>query len=30
MDFDDGGIQAHRLDANAHDLLALQLFEDLI
>src|ERR1035437_7329830 len=30
MNFDDGGIQAHRLDANAHDLLALQLFEDLI
>jgi hypothetical protein len=30
MDFDGGGIQAHGLDANAHDLLALQLFEDLI
>jgi len=30
MDFDGGGIQAHGLDADAHDLLALQLLEDLI
>ena len=30
MDFDGGRIQAHGLDADAHDLLALQLLEDLI
>ncbi len=30
MDFDGGGIQAHGFDADAHDLLALQLLEDLI
>src|ERR1035438_7908471 len=30
MDFDGGRIQAHGLDANAHDLLALQLLEDPI
>src|SRR5271165_4293140 len=30
MDFDRGGIQAHGLDADAHDLLALQLLENLI
>ena len=30
MDFDGGRIQAHGLDADAHDLLALQLLEDVI
>ena len=30
MDFDGGRIQAYGLNANAHNLLALQLFEDLI
>src|ERR1700690_2739974 len=30
MDLDGGRIQAHRLDADAYDLLALQLLEDLI
>src|SRR3974377_2204408 len=30
MHFDGGRIQAHSLDADAHDLLALQLLEDLI
>ena len=30
MDFDGGGIQAHGFDADAHDLLPLQLLEDLI
>src|ERR1019366_5979397 len=30
MDFNRGGVQAHGLDADAHDLLALRLLEDLI
>ena len=30
MHLDGGRIQAHDLDADAHDLLALQLLEDLI
>jgi len=30
MDFNRGGIQAHGLDADAHDLLVLQLLEDLM
>jgi hypothetical protein len=30
MHFDGGRIQRHRLDADAHDLFALQLLEDRV
>lgn len=30
MDLHGDGIQAHGLDANAHDLPTLELFDDLI